>query len=221
MKSHKKLFAVASSFLFFSFLFVGSVKADQQNNPIFASIQYVQNAISSALSPVQSSVTGLSNRVSNLEATVTPIPGQIANIQATLTPIPGQIANEHEYINQEIRDVSSRISGLENRISILENISNDGDFQATFKNTSFEDGSSEWRPAVHIFPTWKGVAIPTIQTHGVWHAASGDIPFVVDGGDLLYPFSFTTSIPVTIPIDIYVFWQGVTKHFTYWVTVPH
>src|SRR6266568_6521309 len=85
MKPHFKNSVIPVSLLIIVlFLFTKSpARAAAGNNPIFATIQYVQNAISTALSPIQGSVQGLSNRVGNLEATVTPIPGQIINLQTT------------------------------------------------------------------------------------------------------------------------------------------
>ncbi len=91
------------------FLFTKSpARAAAGNNPIFATIDVVQQMIATAFSPIQSSVQGLSNRVGNLEATVTPIPGQITNLQTTQN-------------NQ-----TSQITGLTNRVSALENTSTSG-----------------------------------------------------------------------------------------------
>src|SRR2546423_848308 len=84
------------------------VRASAANNPIFATIDAVQQMIATALSPVQSSINVLTNRVSNLEATVTPIPGQIANIQATLTPIPGEIQGIQTHQNQLDQSLASQ-----------------------------------------------------------------------------------------------------------------
>ena len=89
----KPVFLTASLVLILLLFFVHSpVRAAATNNPIFATMDAVQQMLTTALSPIQSSLQGLSSRVTNLEATVTPIPGEIANIQATLTPIPGHIA---------------------------------------------------------------------------------------------------------------------------------
>src|SRR6266566_2156777 len=68
------LFTTLFALLLFLLYSQSPVKAAVQNNPIFATIDYVQNAISTALSPIQSSIQTLTNRVNNLEASITPVP---------------------------------------------------------------------------------------------------------------------------------------------------
>ncbi len=48
MKPYRKLFVVAGSLLFLLLLFVGTVKASPLNNPIFATIEQVQQMINNA-----------------------------------------------------------------------------------------------------------------------------------------------------------------------------
>jgi TolA-binding protein len=109
MKPHFKNSVIPVSLLIIVLFLVtkSPTRAAAGNNPIFATIQYVQNAISTALSPIQSSVQELSNRVSNLEATVTPIPGQIADLQSHQSQIDQQITT----LSQQTQALSASISG--------------------------------------------------------------------------------------------------------------
>jgi len=69
---NKRFLILIPLFMLLVFLFsIRPAKAAPSNNPIFATLDEVQQMINTALSPFQSSIQGLSNRVSNLEATVT------------------------------------------------------------------------------------------------------------------------------------------------------
>src|SRR5216684_2761141 len=91
MKPYLKPILLTAS-LFLILLFIVAKSPARVGAAHFPTVEEVQQMITNALSPIQSSIQGISNRVSNLETTVTPIPSEIAGIQATLTPIPGQIA---------------------------------------------------------------------------------------------------------------------------------
>jgi hypothetical protein len=109
MKPHFKNTVISVSLLIIAlFLFTKSpARAAAGNNPIFATIDAVQQMIATALSPIQSSVQGLTNRVSNLEATVTPIPGQIADLQSHQSQNDQQIST----LSQQTQALSASISG--------------------------------------------------------------------------------------------------------------
>jgi len=89
----KRLFLIFPLFLLLLLFFSSKrpAHATPSNNPIFATIEVVQQMITNALSPVQNSLLGLSNRVSNLEATVTPIPGQMVNLQNRVSVLETQM----------------------------------------------------------------------------------------------------------------------------------
>ncbi len=93
MKAHyKRILLPTSLLLIVLFLFAKvPARAASQNNLVFATIQYVQDAISTALSPIQTSIQGLSNRTTNLEATVTPIPSEISDLQKRVSALETQI----------------------------------------------------------------------------------------------------------------------------------
>lgn len=64
MKRYKKLIVVAGISLFLLLLFVGSVKASPSSNPIFATIEQVQQMITDALAPIQQRLTALESKTS-------------------------------------------------------------------------------------------------------------------------------------------------------------
>jgi hypothetical protein len=89
---YKHILLAVSLLLILLFVFAKSpVRAAVDNNPILATIQYVQQAISTALSPIQSSLQGLNRRVSNLEATVSPIPSEITDLQNRVSRLESEI----------------------------------------------------------------------------------------------------------------------------------
>lgn len=89
------------------------VKVAATNNPIFATIDEVQQMITTALSPLQSSLQGVIDRVSNLEATVTPIPGQVINLQNHQSQDETQLTN----LSQQVQALSATISAAPNPTS--------------------------------------------------------------------------------------------------------
>jgi len=99
----KPIFLTISVLFILLFLFANSPARAAHNNPVFATIEYVQQAITNALSPLQSSMQGLTNRVSNLESTVTPIPAQIADLQ-----------NQASSRTAMIHDLQTEVQSLKN-----------------------------------------------------------------------------------------------------------
>jgi hypothetical protein len=87
---YKRILFTTPLLLILLLIFANSPARAASGNPIYATIQYVQNAISTALSPLQSSLLGLSNRVTNLEATVTPIPSEISDLQKRVSVLETQ-----------------------------------------------------------------------------------------------------------------------------------
>ncbi len=101
MKPHVKPLVLTTSLVILLLLLVAHkpVKAAATNNPIFATIDAVQQMIVTALSPIQTSVQNLTSRVSTLEATVTPMPGQIATLQNKLASDEANISSLQQTVN--------------------------------------------------------------------------------------------------------------------------
>jgi len=57
--------------------------AAPRHNPIFATIQFVNNAISSALSPIQNAIAGLQTKQTNLQTQQNNLATQISNLQGS------------------------------------------------------------------------------------------------------------------------------------------
>lgn len=103
--------SLAASFCVLLLVFFATTPSGAQaSKQAYATIQYVNTAISKALSPVQISINTLSGRVTNLEATVTPIPGQIANLQ-----------NHQTQVDQSIKDLQTTQSSQASQINNLQN----------------------------------------------------------------------------------------------------
>src|SRR6059058_1469101 len=107
---YKHIVLTTSLVVILLFIFAKSQAKAAQNNPIFATVDYVNNAISSALSPIQTSINTITGRVSHIEATVTPILGQIANLQ-----------NHQTQTDQAISSIQASTSALGNSVNTLQN----------------------------------------------------------------------------------------------------
>src|SRR5215212_9455385 len=99
--------------------------------PKFVTIEEVQILLSTSLAPLQTAVNGLTSRVTTLEDAFAPVPGQISGLQAADATQSGQLASLQISTNAGISQLSTRISGLENRISLIEQSTNDPDFRLT------------------------------------------------------------------------------------------
>src|SRR5947208_3479592 len=77
------LVAFCALFLFTSLLIIARnpAKAAQVNNPVFATIQYVQTAISTALLPIQSAITNLQAQQTNQATQINSIQTQLNSSQ--------------------------------------------------------------------------------------------------------------------------------------------
>ena len=167
MKPYFKLILLTVS-LFLILLFIVAKSPVRAGAAHFPTIEEVQQMITNALSPFQTSVQSLTSRVSNLEATVTPMPGQIANIQASLTPIPGQITD----INTTLSPIPSEINDLKNKIQDLQN-----NQQPQPTDFIFLSG---------VFPATGGTTSPIFDAQGytkiafTWNCPVGATPILLE-----------------------------------------
>src|SRR6266536_5326594 len=86
--------------LFLLVLSRNSVYASPSTNPVFATIQQVQQLISDALSPLQTALTSLGNRVTGLEAVNTT---QTAHLSELDDRVASQSAQIIDLINHDTR----------------------------------------------------------------------------------------------------------------------
>lgn len=89
-------FLFGSIFLLFLIITPSLTKASPSNNPIFATIEKVQQMIADALAPIQLSLNNLVGRTANLE-------NQVANLQT-----------QNASFSAEIADLQQRVTALEN-----------------------------------------------------------------------------------------------------------
>lgn len=141
----------------------------------------------------------------------------------------GELETGVTTLQTEVTTLQTGVSTLETRVTTLESNSNppiDNDFQVTIANTSLQQASpNNWLPRLEARPTWKDRQIDSaVSMHGTWHTASGDVSFVVNGS-FNFPQTFLqpidASTPITIPVDVTVVWQNLSKTISTSITVPN
>jgi len=199
------------------------VFAQPANNPIFVTTEQVQQLISQALSPIQVALSSLGNRVAGVEAVNASQAVQMSALDVQAASHSAQITdliNHDTSTDESIRNLSSRISSTENSVRLLENTVTDGDFQVSLTNESYPNGFGAWIPKVRIHASWKGIAITdAVQSHGVFSIGGSDYP-VIASGVIVSP---SVLVPLSSPsgeLDLYVFWQGITRHVSTTILAP-
>src|SRR6266498_506551 len=135
----------------------GKVLAAPSANPIFATFSQVQELIT----PILQRLTTLENSVANDTGVRGPtgatgpqgVTGQIGPIGATGPQGPTGTIDTTTIIS-----LSSRISGIDNRVRLLEAI-DDGQFHMSVVNSSYDGGNGAWVPKLTINADWKGITI--------------------------------------------------------------
>jgi hypothetical protein len=111
------------------------VFAQPSHNPIFVTLEQVQQLVDTALSPLQAALTSLGNRVSGVEAVNASQAAHLSELDERIASQSAQITglNNHDTSTDEsIRNLSSRMSNTENSVRLLENTMNDGHFQVSW-----------------------------------------------------------------------------------------
>lgn len=154
----------------FSFVGLAAVRAAPSENPVFATVQEVQQMIADALAPIQSTINDLSNRLSAAENTLSPIPTEIVSLQLSSATMSAAIA-----------DLQARVAALENPPHPPVGLSDD--FNGSSLNTDLWEvfpngGSFSFESGFLVIPG--GNAIPFFRARNNPFPASG--PFTVEFG---------------------------------------
>lgn len=105
MKNKLKVIVIVISLLFLLTM-PAFVKAAPSNNPIFATIEVVQQMIIEALAPIQEGLENLRERVSNTESDLSSLPGQIDELRIS-----------NATLSASVLDLQQRVSALEGESS--------------------------------------------------------------------------------------------------------
>jgi hypothetical protein len=179
--------------------------------PKFATLDDVQNAIVIALGTINTTIN-------NIQSTLTSLASSISNMQAKINTYETNESTQ----SSDIALLSTKIKTLEEKIADLENMDTP-DFQLVNTEAKYtQTDANKYILSISTDAEWKGQPISFYQVfaRGTFHLPSGDSDFIVPTSSNSYNQVEFLNGPVTIPVDLWVFWQGTTRHVQRNILIP-
>lgn len=93
----------------FLFLFAKPSKAESSNNPVFATINFVQSSIQTSANSFQSAVNSINGKILELQSSLNLVREDINNLKTENT----DLKNENTVQDEKIQELEKRVSKLE------------------------------------------------------------------------------------------------------------